>query len=359
MRYMYAIWDRGGGPNIFSALHYNAQKFKSLNGQDNFCGKGFWGYGLNCISNGKDKICMADIMEIEKLNMLNKHHEPFRRLQVLTFKVEGRFVYVSMFSIDSCTVGVVSDINRKYDLCNFENARLLTNGQKTTVEFIFKGLAEPISFQVEDYHFPANLSGDRLARYYLETMKKAADPYISETPMPITSKPDFIEDLASGIKQLQNQGKRAECFRKLVDENKKDEGGFRDFFQIILEAKGYAAEAEPQKSNGRIDLKLTHPQLSTKIVEFKGWWNDDKKNIVNQLYGYLTDFDGEGYVFLINHTSKNITQEYMKLVCTDTMNFSPDSWEKIEFKDTAFSYFKSKHQFATLKTMYHFIFSVC
>jgi hypothetical protein len=75
-----------------------------------------------------------------------------------------------MFSIDSCTVGVVSDINQKYDLNNFENARHVTNGQKTIVEFILKGLADPISFQVEDYHFPANLSGDQLSSYYIETI---------------------------------------------------------------------------------------------------------------------------------------------------------------------------------------------
>jgi hypothetical protein len=73
---MHAIWDRGGSPNIFSAIHYNLEKFRRLNFQDNFCGKGFWGYGINCVSNGKVKQCVADIMEIEKLNMLNKHQEP-------------------------------------------------------------------------------------------------------------------------------------------------------------------------------------------------------------------------------------------------------------------------------------------
>lgn len=67
---MHAIWDRGGSSNVFSAIHYNLEKFRRLNSQDNFCGKGFWGYGINYVSNGKVKRCVADIMDIEKINTI-------------------------------------------------------------------------------------------------------------------------------------------------------------------------------------------------------------------------------------------------------------------------------------------------
>jgi len=358
-RYMKAMELAGGCANIASAIHYNVNKLKSLNSQDNFCGKGFWGYGLNCISNGREKWCFPDILDIEKMNIVNKHREPFRHLQVLTFKVEGRYLYLSNFSIDSCQVGIVSAINQKYDLCNFDTARLVTNGQKTYVEFIFMSIPEPISFQVEDYYFPSNLSGDALSKYYIDTMKEIATHFIVEKNESFEPIPNFIDDLVGGIKQLQNQGKRAECIRKMVDENKRDEGGFRDFFQVILEAKGYTTEAEPQTSVWKIDLKVMHPKLTTKIVEFKGWWNDDKKNIINQLHRYLTEFDDEGYVFIINHTSRNIIDKFKDIVCNVKMNYVADSWEEIRYRNSGFSYYQSKHQSTRLKIIYHFIFSVC
>lgn len=358
-RYLEAIWSNGGSVNIASAIIHNIENFKNLNSQDNFCGRGFWGYGINCISNGKNKTCMADILEIERLNILNKHHEPFRHLQVLTFKVEKRFLFVSTFSIDSCQVGLVSDINQKYDLVDFENARLLTNSQKTSVEFSLKGLPIPICFQVDDYYIPGCLSGGVLAKYYIERMKECAEACKKvENDLTFQPKLSFIDDLVGGIYQLQNQGKRAECIRVLIDESKKDEGGFRDFFQIILEAKGYSAEAEPLKSHGRIDLKVKHPELSTKILEFKGWWNADRKNIINQLNRYLTDFEDDGYIFMINHTNRNIVLELENLICKPETHYVEGTWKEIKFKNTAFTYFISKHRSNSLRTVYHFVISV-
>ena len=116
---------------------------------------------------------------------------------------------------------------------------------------------------------------------------------------------------------------------------------------------------EPLTRNGRVDLKVSHPAIDNKIIEFKGWWNSDKDEVVNQLIGYLTDFENDGYVFIINHTKNNITEKYKEKVISSEMKFIDASWEEVRFKDTGYLYYKSKHNFwDQVKTLYHFIFSV-
>lgn len=48
--------------------------------------------------------------------------------------------------------------------------------------------------------------------------------------------------------------------------------------------------AETEKGNGRIDLKIEDSTIDTKIIEFKGWWNNDEKKIAGQINSYLTYF---------------------------------------------------------------------
>lgn len=359
-KYNEAIFGRNlGSVNIASSIVYNMQRMRSLDAQDNYIGKAFWGYGINTISDGVASHSHFDVEVIKKINELNKHHESYRNLLVLVFKVENDSLFVSTFSIDSCSAQVNSNINTKYDLRNFENARIITRNNKTIVEFIFKGVSLPISFQIEDVHFPQNLSGGALAKYYIDTIKKIADVVPAEKtaiihPVP----PDFISDFIGGIQKLQIQDVSAECIRKLKQENKKDESLFRFWFDVWFDAKGYSTTPESLKGNGRIDLKVTHQLISNKVIEFKGWWNADKEDVVDQLHGYLTDFEGDGYVFMINNTKGNIVEKYKDIIVNQNMKYINNSWEEIPFLPSAFKYYKSKHDFGYVKTVYHFIFSI-
>lgn len=310
-RYADAIWGQGGySPNIASYIYYNAEKFKALNAHDNFCGKGFWGYGINHICDGKESFSHLDVEEIRRDAKLNKHHEPYRQLLVLTFKVEGESLYVSTFSLETVTALVNSNINTRYDLKEFRNARITTRNNKTIVEFVFAGVDKAISFQVDDNYYPQYLSGDQLAKYYIETLKKLANDVIEKEKKSLKPRVfDFINDFTNSIHLLQNQDVNAECVRKLKEDDRKDESAFRYWFQMAFILAGYSAEPEPEKGNGRIDLKVSHPAMANKIIEFKGWWNNDKKNIINQLRGYLTDFEQEGYVFMINNKKTGIEQD--------------------------------------------------
>jgi len=339
-------------------MHYNSEKLKSLNAQDNFFGKGFWGYGINSICDGKESFSHLDVEDIRRDPRLNKHHEPYRQLLVLTFKVEGDSLYVSTFALETVTALVNSNINTRYELKDFKNARITTRNNKTIVEFVFEGAEKPISFQIDDYHFPQYLCGDQLAKYYIDTIKKLAGDVIEKEKN--SSKPrifDFIKDFANAIHVLQSQDVNAECIRKLKEDDAKDESAFRYWFQMAFIMAGYVAEPELEKGTGRMDLKVSHPSMSNKIIEFKGWWNSDKKNVINQLRSYLTDFEQEGYVFMINNRKTSIQQEYQQLIMAEEMNYIQGSWSEIVIDPSGYVYFKSEHTFSRKKTVYHYIFS--
>ena len=94
-------------------------------------------------------------------------------------------------------------------------------------------------------------------------------------------------------------------------------------------------------------------------MEFKGWWNQDKTNLPEQICSYLTDFENEGYSFMINHLkSKDISLEYKDLITQSVTNFIADSWKEHKFENTDMIYYESRHKFGVKeKIIYHFIFN--
>lgn len=207
MRYMDAIWGRGcWSPNIASAIHYNCEKMQRLQIADDYLGKKFWGYGINRICDGKEWHKILDIQEIEKLPELNKHHQPYRFLAVLTFKIQEESLYVSTFILDSVSVGVESRMNGRYFLRNFENARTTTINNKLHVEFIFQNTLHPITFQLDDYYVPGHLVSERLAQYYIEGIKKEAQKWQVST-IPVEGKKEQadskrIHETESAVRKL-------------------------------------------------------------------------------------------------------------------------------------------------------------
>ncbi len=175
-----------------------------------------------------------------------------------------------------------------------------------------------------------------------------------------TSENEFIEHFIYGVECLYEMDIKANCIKTLRENpNLKNEHEFRDWFFAWFKAKYDFVNIEPEKGNRRIDLKIEDNIIGKKIIEFKGWWNDDKNKIIDQLTNYMTEFDKSGYVFMINKLSRgkrgDIVQKYENLISSSELNFV--SWEEIPHKDTDYKYYKSTHMyFGREKVIYHLIF---
>lgn len=161
--------------SMTNAMLYYVNELKRIEAASHIFGTSFWGYGINYICDGIEEIKHPDVFEIKKIPGLNKHHEIYRKLLLLIFNVQEGCLYVSIFSLDSCSIEINSTINTKYSLIDFENARFRTRPNAIYVDFIFKSINKPISFQIDTYHFGGyNYSGMLLAKYYIDTIKQLA-----------------------------------------------------------------------------------------------------------------------------------------------------------------------------------------
>jgi hypothetical protein len=171
---------------------------------------------------------------------------------------------------------------------------------------------------------------------------------------------EFIDILIKGIRELQTQDVNAECIRKIKKNNGNNEALFRDWFKTYFASIYDSVNAEPEKGNGRIDLKIQDSCIGNKIIEFKGWWNNDKKQVCKQINSYLTDFEKDGYIIMINHNkNKNITSEYLALIKAKEMGYLEKSLEERQYKNTGFDYYLTKHfDNIRTRTLHHFIINV-
>lgn len=183
--------------------------------------------------------------------------------------------------------------------------------------------------------------------------------------MPLLKKKEeqkpFIMHLIDGVKGLQNDDERVLCIRNLRNDGPDKESLFRDHFKTFLSGRfeDGTVTIEEGKGTRHIDLKITSRLYGEKILEFKGWWNQDKEQVVEQVCGYLTDQHPEGYIFMINdNKNKPIVEPYKAKVATENMGYIPDSWFSHTVPGTQITYFESKHKLAIhTKTLYHFIFN--
>lgn len=169
---------------------------------------------------------------------------------------------------------------------------------------------------------------------------------------------DFIDSILKGIKELQNQDINAECIRLVKTEKIKHEAQFRNWFKTYFSSKYAFVNAEPEKGNGRIDLKIEDPKVNTKIIEFKGWWNNDKKQVINQISNYLTDFESDGFIIVINDKKKNVDNEYFQLIKSDSIKYVQNTYQ-VQETLSGYKYYVSHHyDKIRTKNLYHFIINV-
>lgn len=169
----------------------------------------------------------------------------------------------------------------------------------------------------------------------------------------------FIDHFIEGIAILQRKDDREEFISLLKAGGQKDEGKFREWFHTFFGGGGYEfIEAEGAQGTGRIDLRVKDKAEGVKTIEFKGWWNSDSKEIIDQVVQYLTDFEEDGYIFMINNLKKkDILLPYKKLVTAPGADYVFDSWQTVKYRNTGFEYYISKHhKHNRVKTVYHFIY---
>ncbi|WP_066219771.1 hypothetical protein [Formosa haliotis] len=165
----------------------------------------------------------------------------------------------------------------------------------------------------------------------------------------------FINDLIKGISHLQEELDLT-VLQKIFS-NKKSESLFRDNLSFYLKGAGYKTISESKKGANRIDLKI-YKNLDVYKAEFKGWWNNDKKEIVSQINQYLTDFDEYGFIFMINDKQKRIKDEYFELIKRDSSDYIKNSLKTITIDN--FKFYHSSHYFGdnAEKKLFHFIFNI-
>jgi hypothetical protein len=155
--------------HLLTALLRHIQELKKIDSLYNLFGKSFWGFGINNICDGTDEYTNPDVFEVKRIGGLNKHHEKYRYLYFLLFKIENDLFFVSTFIIDSCGYGHTSKINRQFKLEDFKNYEIVKKGSAIIVELFFTSSSKPIRFQIDTYHFGGHLSGELLAKYYVDT----------------------------------------------------------------------------------------------------------------------------------------------------------------------------------------------
>ena len=172
----------------------------------------------------------------------------------------------------------------------------------------------------------------------------------------------FISDVLDGMKALQDNGVNEPCIKNIRDGGPDKESQVRYWFRNWLRGRypDATVTVEEEQGNGYIDLRILRRGAPDRIIEFKGWWNADKLAAPEQVCRYLTDFEREGYIFMINHLKKTpVDDQYKTIVTSPAMNYTPISWETYRHQQTDVHFYASRHQFdGKEKTVYHFILNV-
>ncbi len=169
---------------------------------------------------------------------------------------------------------------------------------------------------------------------------------------------DFMQDFMRGMEHLSELDCNEPCMIGLKNGESKEQP-FRDWFSTCFKMAGYNIQRESLKGNGKIDLKVEHNATGKKIIEFKGWWNrKNNKKVIEQTCKYLTQFEDDGYIFMINPSMDDITEKYKSLVTSPQTGYLSGSWDPVFHNNTSFVTYRSFHKFGSnRKEIHHIIFS--
>lgn len=163
------------------------------------------------------------------------------------------------------------------------------------------------------------------------------------------------------IKSIQLLQKNEPSFIRKFKSSKGEPLLETDFRDVIYRTLGMSDEihisAEAMSRVGRTDLQIESNKFGTKTFEFKIWGSNDYKEVVKQLYEYMTDFEEVGFIFMVNKNKADISESYKEYLRESEMGYIADSLEEMNIN--GFEYFVSKHKIhVKTKTIYHFIYNI-
>lgn len=92
------------------------------------------------------------------------------------------------------------------------------------------------------------------------------------------------------------------------------EESFRDSIGLFFSAI-FGDSSEEWRKEGRTDLIIKMNDNGQKIIEFKIWGRNDYKEVVQQITErYLTEFDSDGYIIMVNGNKNLITDKYIEYI---------------------------------------------
>lgn len=228
----YFVGITGNEGSSSRAMHFktaqriNIQNVQTQAKKSNLYNSGFWGYGINSISDGTEIHSSLDVEDFKRIQGLNKHQNEHRLFWLLTFKIEDESLFVSIFCVDTARFNVNSNINTKYELKDFKNTRLRMRGNTIYIDIFFNNLDKPIHFQLDTYAQGGKLSGQQLAEYYIEQITRRAET--------IKSKHQTIEDAKIVRSELEIDVDRLEIKLRELFVNILEKETGKDEYQDII-----------------------------------------------------------------------------------------------------------------------------
>jgi len=155
----------------------------------------------------------------------------------------------------------------------------------------------------------------------------------------------------------------------IKDPKKIKEEDIRDYFlshiKLMIEN---VAVAENTKTIGYSDITIfgkdNYKRIHEAVCEFKVWGRNSSgkhsyKNVINQLKGYMTDFESFGIIIMINPNKSSIKNKYINMIIKKDKSYIKNSLD--EDYEPSGVIFKSKHNNkSNIKqiTIYHVLLNI-
>lgn len=135
------------------------------------------------------------------------------------------------------------------------------------------------------------------------------------------------------------------------------EENFRDSIGLFFSAI-FGDTSEEWRKEGRTDLIIKMNDNGQKIIEFKIWGRNDYKEVVQQVTErYLTEFDSDGYIIMVNGNKNSITDKYIEYITDEKTGYISDSLNKYTINN--FDYYETRHKTAFSEyRIFHFIYNI-
>lgn len=317
-----------------------------------------------------NKICiiLKEYTNIRKLDDIKTLFEYIKSIEVEDFFKEYKEIIENYFYLLNAFILLLeNDIKidelsmRKSKLQEFNRLNL------TTSEFIHKSfeLIKLIESYINDYQ--NSILKDNIKNEYqikLQNLIGLSFDIKKETSFlySLNSTEDINLSLCDlTLRTIELMQKNEPTFIKEYKSKKTTQLLEADFRNIIYYKFGsiqdFTISAEALSRVGRTDLQLESNKFGTKTFEFKIWGSNDYKDVVKQIYEYLTDFEDVGFIFMVNKNKNSIDNEYIKNLQSNGMGYISNSLQKKEMNK--YNIFVSKHKIHVKeKTIYHFIYNL-